>query len=724
MKKLCATGPGSAMPVVSMITRSNLSLPESRLSLSSPRMRMRSPRTVQHTQPLFISMICSPASLRRISLSTPASPNSFSITAMRWPCCSLRIRLTSVVLPLPKKPVSMVTGTMFSCADNSISWHLFYAPGGSPIPRVHRVLRAQTSLFEHIDSQFAAKRPGSPDGTGNLKKGRITARPALQSNPFRRATASHGCAPLEPFQQQPFQVLAFRKLDAHRVVRRGAVALAKKERHPGVRGGAGDDFLEELGRHAAGAGKSREQPSPPQHLQRIQVDVLVPARRALGVLRRRCELRRVEHDEVELSVFGPQLAQGSEHIRFEPLGALRCDPVQREVTLCQLERGRRTVDREHRARASGQRGEREAAGVAEAIEHLPAVGEVPHAGSVVALIEIEPRLLSRSDVDFILGAVLDDLERAVGRRAGDQSGACTETFELAPLGIGALMDPRTAAPLAQDRDQFFAPSLAARRKELHHQCIRVAVSDEAREPVRLSVHEPHCIGRFRWNQRAPKRERGIDSLCEQIRAGDFRLLEAPDTRPDLRGGAVPPPGEETAVGSLDLHGIAAVRRSTDLGDRAGKDPRVAPQERALASGLQSELGRCAHERTRAEAGQPGAEGVSLTAFSPAPALSFSLAGARHHRLWRGAGNQDGCRPAWSRYSNARAFPAPRAGPRKTGADAWRRSGAAYAGGHAAAGRDAAPSAQERSAPSWALCARRARRRKAPFPRVLRAWRAR
>src|SRR6266516_1174228 len=269
------------------------------------------------------------------------------------------------------------------------------------------------------------------------------------------------------------------------------------------------------------------------------------------------------------------------------------------------------------------------------------------------------------------------------------------------------MDPRAAAPLAQDRDQFFAPSLAARRKELHHQRIRVAVGDEAREPVRLSVHEPHCIGRFRWKQRAPKRERGIDSLREQIRAGDFRLLEAPDTRPDLRGGAVPPPGEETAVGSLDLHGIAAVRRSTDLGDRAGKDPRVAPQERA-----------------RAEAGQPGAEGVSLTAFSPAPALSFSLAGARHHRPWRGAGSQDGCRPAWSRYSNARAFPAPRAGLRKTGAGAWRRSGAAYAGGRAAAGRDAAPRAQERSAPSSELCARRAHRRKAPFPRALRASRAR
>src|SRR5213078_1797681 len=104
--------------------------------------------------------------------------------------------------------------------------------------------------------------------------------------------------------------------------------------------------------------------------------------------------------------------------------------------------------------------------------------------------------------DFILDAVLDDLERAVGRCAGDQSGACTETFELAPPGIGALMDPGAAAPLAP------------RRKKLHDQRIRVAVGDEAREPVRLSVHEPLRVGRFRWNQRAPKGESGFDSLCE------------------------------------------------------------------------------------------------------------------------------------------------------------------------------------------------------------------
>jgi len=39
------------------------------------------------------------------------SPNSFSITAMRWPCRAVRMWLSSVVLPEPRKPVRMVTGT-------------------------------------------------------------------------------------------------------------------------------------------------------------------------------------------------------------------------------------------------------------------------------------------------------------------------------------------------------------------------------------------------------------------------------------------------------------------------------------------------------------------------------------------------------------------------------------------------------------------------------------
>ncbi len=41
----------------------------------------------------------------------PTSPYSFSMTAMRLPCSSLRIRLSRVVFPEPRNPVRIVTGT-------------------------------------------------------------------------------------------------------------------------------------------------------------------------------------------------------------------------------------------------------------------------------------------------------------------------------------------------------------------------------------------------------------------------------------------------------------------------------------------------------------------------------------------------------------------------------------------------------------------------------------
>mmetsp|Transcript_1792 Transcript_1792/g.7464 ORF Transcript_1792/g.7464 Transcript_1792/m.7464 type:complete len:203 (+) Transcript_1792:528-1136(+) len=106
-KKVCATGAGSARPVVSMMMWSNASF--RRMSLL--RIRMRSWRTVQQMHPLFISKISSLVSTTRPS-STPTSPNSFSMMAMRLPCLAVRMWLTSVVFPAPRKPVMIVTGVL------------------------------------------------------------------------------------------------------------------------------------------------------------------------------------------------------------------------------------------------------------------------------------------------------------------------------------------------------------------------------------------------------------------------------------------------------------------------------------------------------------------------------------------------------------------------------------------------------------------------------------
>ena len=72
----------------------------------------------------------------------PSSPNSFSITAIRWPWCSLRMRLSSVVLPAPRKPVRIVTGTMLA------SRHLALPQGTASPHSAQRPLTVSSTASE------------------------------------------------------------------------------------------------------------------------------------------------------------------------------------------------------------------------------------------------------------------------------------------------------------------------------------------------------------------------------------------------------------------------------------------------------------------------------------------------------------------------------------------------------------------------------------------------
>mmetsp|Transcript_31450 Transcript_31450/g.98562 ORF Transcript_31450/g.98562 Transcript_31450/m.98562 type:complete len:268 (+) Transcript_31450:144-947(+) len=94
-RKVCATGAGSAMPVVSMTIASSRSWPARLRAASFSSTATRSCRTEQQMQPLSTSMISS--SLLNLlffatSLSSmPTSPNSFSITAIFLPCVAVRM---------------------------------------------------------------------------------------------------------------------------------------------------------------------------------------------------------------------------------------------------------------------------------------------------------------------------------------------------------------------------------------------------------------------------------------------------------------------------------------------------------------------------------------------------------------------------------------------------------------------------------------------------------
>src|SRR5487761_2534114 len=93
----------------------------------------------------------------------------------------------------------------------------------------------------------------------------------------------------------------------------------------------GEDFLEQVGRNAAGTGKAREQSVWAQKLEGEQVDVLVTARGLFGERRRRRKLGRIEHDQVEAAALVAQDAQLFEHVGLPPFGARRVQFVAGEV---------------------------------------------------------------------------------------------------------------------------------------------------------------------------------------------------------------------------------------------------------------------------------------------------------------------------------------------------------------------------------------------------------
>src|SRR5262245_19051365 len=143
------------------------------------------------------------------------------------------MRLTSVVFPLPKNPVSMVTGTIPSCAPNSISW---------PI-------RRRATLFEHIAPQKFSRRP--PEKRAHYSTLRITTQPP--------ASGLSGRQELVLFQQQTLQVLALGKLDSDRMVGGGTIPLPQEQGRTRVRRGARNDLLKQIHRDTSGAREGREQ---------------------------------------------------------------------------------------------------------------------------------------------------------------------------------------------------------------------------------------------------------------------------------------------------------------------------------------------------------------------------------------------------------------------------------------------------------------------------------
>ena len=116
--KLSSSSPASSLTFsTAVITSDNLPTPDGSIIITSGEYSAdtflsaspKSPTREQQMHPEFISLICTPASLRKPP-SIPISPNSFSI---RTTFCPLYISssnfLIKVVFPAPKKPEIIVT---------------------------------------------------------------------------------------------------------------------------------------------------------------------------------------------------------------------------------------------------------------------------------------------------------------------------------------------------------------------------------------------------------------------------------------------------------------------------------------------------------------------------------------------------------------------------------------------------------------------------------------
>src|SRR5688572_18280060 len=293
------------------------------------------------------------------------------------------MRFSSVVLPLPRNPVRIVTGTIFS------------------------------------------------------SEGVCCAMPAPCEGPDYKS----GAEPDSGFQdEQSFEVLALRKREGDGVIRGGGESVDDLCLGAGVERGAGDDRLEQPGGHAARARERGEEAAGREELQRPEVDVLVGARGLLHLRSGGREFRRIEDDEVEARRAVAQLAQLGEDVGLAKFDARSIERVRGEVLASDVERGRGALDGGDALRAPGERGDRETAGVAEDVQYLAAGGERAHARSVFTLVEEEPGLLALLDVDTEVKSVFDDRAARRVPVAAREASARFEPFELAHLRIRALVD--------------------------------------------------------------------------------------------------------------------------------------------------------------------------------------------------------------------------------------------------------------------------------------------
>ncbi len=174
----------------------------------------------------------------------------------------------------------------------------------------------------------------------------------------------------------------------------------------------------------------------------------------------------------------------------------------------------------------------------------------------------------------------------------DDARARCEAFELAHIGVRALVDAKRGRRFDQCRDDRVAPSLGARGRQLQHDGFRVPVGDDARQSVGFAVEQP-ASGVTRVLHRGPRRDGARDATREERGIDSLVRIERPDPRPDLRNRRVRGARDECAVGRQDVDGSPGLDRLGRRGNRTGENPGMTLPQRFLAARLERQRRSCA-----------------------------------------------------------------------------------------------------------------------------------
>ena len=136
----------------------------------------------------------------------------------------------------------------------------------------------------------------------------------LSTSPSSSTTLSEDL--VQCAQREPFEVFAFGMMQAKGMIDRLAESFDDGDFAPRIDGGAEDDFLKKIDGKMLGAGKGQEQTAGIEMLERVQIEKFISAGGGVHVASFRSQRRRVQDDQVELSVDFFQISEGVAFEKF------------------------------------------------------------------------------------------------------------------------------------------------------------------------------------------------------------------------------------------------------------------------------------------------------------------------------------------------------------------------------------------------------------------------